>query len=213
MFYQKEEEMDKALRFGDVLKGYISVIPKIKEPFLDKLNYDYNLNIELPFFSVALSPCCSIGEKKISLSPLVPVRRTFFDNPYFDGDLTRINLKMKPINAFSPEKWEEKSAVEKADILKNDSVYTLLEFFIYMENDLFPEYPIRKHGETVKIKYYMIDFRNIYRIDCEKIESANKVPLDSKCLQLTVETRAELRDKIAYYFARIPEEDKVLLEE
>lgn len=212
MFYQKEEEMDKALRFGDVLKGYISVIPKIKEPFLDKVNYDYNLNIELPSFSVVLSPCCSIGEKKISLSPLVTVRRTFFDNPYFDEDLTRINGKMKPINAFSPEKWEEKSAVEKADILKNDSVYTLLEFFIYMENDLFPEYSIRKHGETIKIKYYMIDFKNIYRIDCEKIESANKVPLDSKCLQLTVETRAELRDKIAYYFARPPQEDKILLE-
>lgn len=94
MFY--EGTIDKALRFGDVLEGYVSVTPKINNPFFNKGDYNYHIDIALPSFSVVLSPCCSIGEQKISLTPLIEIRKTFFSNPYFAQDLTRINRRMKP---------------------------------------------------------------------------------------------------------------------
>jgi hypothetical protein len=205
MFYENNNAA--ALRFGDILKGFILVTPKIKEPFLNIQNHQYNLNIEVPSFSVVLSPCCSIGEKKISLTPLIPVRKSFFDNPYFDADLTRINRRMSPKDAFTPQKWEEKSDEEKASILKDDFVYSLVELFIYEQNNLFPEYSVRRNGITVNIRYYMIDFRNAYKVDCEKIISSAVAPLDSKCLQLSIQARSELRDKLAYYYGRVPQED------
>ena len=43
----------------------------------------------------------------------------------------------------------------------------------------------------------------------DKIISEENSPLDSKCLQLSIQTRSELRDKIAYYYARIPREDRI----
>lgn len=208
MFY--EDNRDSLLRFGDILKGFILITPKIKEPFLNIQNHQYNINIEVPSFSVIISPCCSIGEKKISLTPLIPVRKTFFENPYLDADLTRINRRMNPKDAFTPRKWEEKSPEEKARILKDDFVYSFVEFFIYEQDNLFPEYTVRRHGETVNIRYYMIDFRNTYKIDCEKIISPSIAPLESKCLQLSIQARSELRAKIADYFARVPKEDTIL---
>jgi hypothetical protein len=55
----------------------------------------------------------------------------------------------------------------------------------------------------------MIDFKNIYKIECDKIISAKNAPLNSKCLQLSIQTSSELRDKVAYYYARIQREDRI----
>lgn len=208
MFYEKK--MDTSFRFGDVIKGYITINTRIKKPFLNIENHDYNINVELPPFSVILSPCCSIGDRKITLAPLKRVRKSFFNNPHFDEDLTRINRRMDSKNVLSPEQWEKKSDKEKAEILKDKPVYTFVELFIYDENDLFPKYPIRRRGKTENISYYMIDFGNIYKLGCEEIISPKKAPIDSKLLQLSVQSRSELRDKIAYYFGRVPDEDKLL---
>lgn len=88
-------------------------------------------------------------------------------------------------------------------------MYTQLESFIYEQNDLFPEYSIRKNGKNITIRYYMIDFKNIYKIDCGTIKSPTQAPLESKCLQISKQARSELRDKISYYYARVPVEDMV----
>lgn len=61
----------------------------------------------------------------------------------------------------------------------------------------------------------MIDFKQIYHINCRKIQSNGKIVTEMvkcKVLQLTVERRADLRHKLSKYFERIPEEDKILLE-
>ena len=81
---------------------------------------------------------------------------------------------MKPQDAFSPETWKKKTPEEKLEILKDDFVYSLLEIFVYEENDLFPRYTIRQQGVNVSIRYYMIDLRNAYRIDCDKIIAPEK---------------------------------------
>ena len=56
-------------------------------------------------------------------------------------------------------------------------------------------------------KFYMIDFRNTYKLDCEKIVSPKDAPLEAKVLELSIEARADLRNKIAFYYGRTPQED------
>ncbi len=210
MFYQKE--IDEALRFGDVLRGYISVTPNIEEPVLDRFKEKHKVNIDLylPSFAVVISPCCSIGDKVISLTPLIQLRPAFFDNPYFSQDLTRINRKMKPQQAVAPEVWDRFPDEEKRKRLEAGDTYALLELFVYEENDSFPQYTLHRRQGDIKTNYYMIDFRNIYKLNCKKIVTPQNSPLESKYLQLSIQTRSELRDKIAFYYARVPEEDKIL---
>lgn len=210
MFYQ--DNMDNALRFGDVLRGYIAITPSIKGPILapSTLNEGYNIDVNLPIFSVVLSPCCSIGHGIITLTPLIKVRKAFFDNPYFLEDLTRINRKMEPEQTVPPNIWEKFPSEEKQKHSEEGYGYTFLELFIYEKNDLFPKYTIHRKRENIETKYYMINFRNAYILNCEKIKTPEDAPLDSKCLQLSLQARSELRDKIAYYYARIPKEDKIL---
>ncbi|NQE06295.1 hypothetical protein C5S32_10545 [ANME-1 cluster archaeon GoMg1] len=68
----------------------------------------------------------------------------------------------------------------------------------------------KKQGKNIETNYYILDFRNTYKLNCEKIKTLEDAPLESKCLQLPIQARSELRDKIAYYYARIPKEDKIL---
>lgn len=205
MFYQ--EEMDEALRFGDILKGYILAASSIEEPDLSK---NYKIDINLPIFCAVISPCCSIGERKISLSPLIELRNSFFDNPYLAEDLTRINRKMEPQQSVPSHIWDNLTEEERQKRLREGYAYAFLEFFVYEKNDLFPKYTIHRRQGNIETNYYMIDFRNIYKINCEKIVDPKNAPLESKCLQLSIQARSELRDKVAFYYARIPEEDKIL---
>ena len=204
MFYQ--EEMDNALRFGDVLKGFILASPIIEEPGSVET---YKITVRSPSHCVVLSPCCSIGHKVIALSPLIEVRSSFFDNPYFEEDLVRINREMEPQQAVSPHIWEKFPPEVKQERLEEGYGYALLDVFIYREHDLLPKYTVNRRQGNIETNYYMIDFKNIYKIECDKIISAKNAPLNSKCLQLSIQTRSELRDKIAYYYARIPREDRI----
>jgi hypothetical protein len=205
MFYQ--QNIDEALRFGDILKGYILAASNIEEPSLSK---NYKIDINLPAYCVVLSPCCSIGEKTISLSPLVEMRGSFFDNPYLAEDLTRINRKMEPQQTVSPQIWERFPPEEKQKRLEVGYEYGFIEFFVYEKNDLFPKYIINRRNGNIETNNYMIDFRNTHKVSCEKIITPKNAPLKSKILQLSIETRSELRLKIAKYYARIPIEDQVL---
>lgn len=205
MFYQ--EIIDAAFRFGDVLRGYTLVSSDIQVP---NLSENYKIDVNLPDFCVILSPCCSIGEKIISLSPLIKLRNSFFDNPYLVEDLTRINREMKPEESVPPHVWNSFPPEERQKRLEVGKGYAFLEFFVYNKNELFSTYIINRRQQNIETNYYMIDFRNTYKINCEKIISPKDSPLDSKCLQLSTQARTELRNKIAFYYARIPEEDKIL---
>jgi hypothetical protein len=205
--------MDKALRFGDVLQGYPSTTPIIEEPMLKESSARYNINVDLPKFTVVMDPCCEIRNKTISLTPLIQVSRAFFDNPYFAEDLTRINRKMEPQQAVSPTIWEKLPLEEKQKRLEVGRTYALLNLFIYEKHELFPKYILRrKDKEDIETNYYMIDFRNTYKLCCDKIISPENSPLESKILQLSIETRSELREKLINYYANIPLEDKILEE-
>ena len=206
MFYQ--DEPDEALRFGDVLKGFILTSPNISEPA--KPNETYSIDVYLPAFSIVMSPCCSIGDKMISLTPLIRLRNTFFNNPYLSEDLTRINREMEPEQTVPPDIWNSRlSHEEKQRRLGEGRGYAFLELFVYEKHDLFPEYTINRKQGNIGTRYYMIDFRNTYKVNCQSLITPTNAPLDSKCLQLSIEARAEMRDKISYYYARVPKEDRL----
>lgn len=211
MFYT--QNMDKALRFGDVLQGYPSTTPIIEEPMLKESVARYNIDVDLPKFTVVMDPCCEIRNRTISLTPLIQVSRAFFDNPYFAEDLTRINRRMDPQQAVSPLIWDKLALEEKQKRLEVGRTYALLNLFIYEKHELFPKYILRrKDKEDIETNYYMIDFRNTYKLCCDKIISPENSPLESKILQLSIETRSELREKLVNYYANIPPEDKILEE-
>lgn len=209
MFYT--DRLNKALRFGDVVKGYILTNPFYNEPniFLKEGSHNYKIDVEIPEYSVVLTPCCNIEGSIISLTPLTHVRSDFLLNPYFAEDLTRINRMMTAQQAMTPEKWEELDDEAKQKRKEERLNYALLRYFIYAENDRFQEYKVRNR----MICCHMIDLKNIYTIKCPKIKRANNSRpadssiLDSKILQLSVTSRKELRDKVAYYFSRPPLED------
>lgn len=206
MFYQ--EELQEELRFGDVLKGYILASSNIVEP---NLCSDFKIDVKVPDFCVVLSPCCSIGKKIISLSPLIQVYSSFFDNSYLKEDLTRINRDMLPEQSVPPYTWEAFSPEEKERRKKAGKTLAFVELFIYEQNELFPEYIVHRRDEDdFMTRYHMIDFKNTYNLNCEKIINPKDFPLESKCLQLSIDVRSELRYKIANYYSRVPKEDKIL---
>ncbi|KAF5415420.1 MAG: hypothetical protein C5S48_05780 [Candidatus Methanogaster sp.] len=211
MFYA--EKTDNYLRFGDVIGGYILPNTTIKEPILSfkSESHNYTIDVELSY-SVVLTPCCSIGESTISLTPLIKVRSNFFKNPYFAEDLTRINRKMEPQQAYSPVEWGKFSLEAQQRHLEEEINYALLNLFIYEENEIFKKYTLRGR----EITYYMINFRDIYTMKCAMIKRPEELKpedapiIESKVLQLSIQARSELRDKIVFYYSRIPEEDEIL---
>jgi len=205
MFYQ--ESMDEMLRFGDVLQGYILASANIDEP---NSNKNYKIDINLPTYCVIISPTCSIGYKMISLSPLIKLNGAFFNNPYFAEDLTRINREMEPQQTVAPKVWENLPSQEKEKRLKEGYAYAFLEFFVYDKNELFPNYTIHRKEGNIETNYYMIDFRNTFKVSCEKIITPKDAPLESKLLQLSIQSISELRNKLAFYYGKVPEEDKLL---
>lgn len=99
MFYAKNP--DSAFRFGDIIQGFALSSSCINEPSRDFSEFD--IKIINPKYSVILTPCCSIRNKKIALTPLLQIIPSFFDNPYFCQDLTNINREMKPELAIPPK--------------------------------------------------------------------------------------------------------------
>jgi hypothetical protein len=218
MFYTNNP--DEAFRLGDIVTGFVLSTSCIKSPIatLSKLGHEYSIGVHFSGYSVILTPCCSIGDGVILLTPLVRIARKFFANPYLEEDMTRINSKMLPEQSVPPVQWEKMTQEEKTrrfDMSQRES-YTFLDYFVYAPHDLLPQYSLdvlrRGKAESrgkVETGHYMIDFRKTCRVECKEIVNPKKVPLGAKVLQLTAESRQHLRDKFTYYFNRIPVEDSV----
>jgi len=213
MFY--EPTNSKILRLGDVVTGYLATKTKIKQPFLsidNSIYHNYTVNFEVPNCSVVLTPCCSIGEQNmICISPLIPLKKDFFKNPYLVDDFTRINRQIEPDKAYALSDWQKLPPEVQHAKLASGKSYIEYYLFVYAPNDYFQPYELR--GE--KTQFYMVDFRNIQTIRCDLIRSREHTLeeetniLASKCVQLSIKTREELRMKLAHYFGRRPAEDEI----
>jgi hypothetical protein len=208
MFYAGQPS--DSLRFGDVVRGFVSATPEIDRPrfenVIGKLG-EFGLAISRVPFSVVLSPCCSIADKMVSLAPLIQIRPGFLKNPYFAEDLTRINRLMEPEQSVDPHTWKALPEPEKQKRLATGRAYALMEVFVYASHDLLPPYTLDRKEGNVKLNVYMVDFRQAYRVTCESIKSPQKQPLEAKYLELSVRARRDLREKIAHYYGRTPQED------
>ena len=209
MFYSGS--LDKELRFGDVVKGFTATLPEFKQPILNfPTDKDYNIKIFMPLFSVVLSPCCSIENGKICLAPFKQIRPSLIINQYFKEDLTRVNKIVAPEYRLPPEELAKLTSQERT-IELSKTEYMFVELFVYAEHEYFPEYEVKYKDQIFKTKCYMVDFREIHRIDCRLLAEDDASARAAKCLQLSVQTRQDLRGKIVNYFNRAPEKDKLLL--
>jgi hypothetical protein len=208
MFYEKENH--NVLRFGDVLEGFILSSTSIISPEETKKKREYHIKVKNPDYVVVLSPCCSIGDKTLALSPLLSVIPGFFNNPFLSEDLTRINRKMTPQQSVPPHVWQTMSPTDKACRFKGvREAYAFVENFVYEKHDLLKTYTVHRQAGNIESNYYMLDFRRIYRIECDKVANPTQAPLETKILELLIQIRKELRDKLTWYFGRIPEEDQI----
>jgi len=225
MFY-KASIGDK-LRFGDVVKGYLSVIPKLSNPFGNA-----SIEIQTHQYSVVLDPCCDIGSGMISLSPLEEINPSFFDISYLSKDMTLLNRTGMAKDFFHPMTWNKLPDEKKTEALVATPEYGWKPYFIYEGNPLFPEYTIErpmrytevidpksklpkydsvKQSNTFRTRDRMISFKTIYRVNCKSIvkpeRTTDEIVLGSIVLQLSVETRKLLREKMAHYYSRPTPED------
>jgi len=102
------------------------------------------------------------------------------------------------------------SPEDKARRLKGEhKPYAFVENFVYEEHGLLKTYTVDRRAGNIETNYYMLDFRKIYRIECDEVASPEQAPLKTRILELSIPTRGELRDKLAHYFGREPEEDRI----
>jgi hypothetical protein len=214
MFYA--EQSSGKLRFGDVVSGYVTAIPDQEKPIVESF-VGYGVRVNLDPNLVVLTPCCSIKEHAMSVAPLIPARRRslFFKNENYKKDMTLLNYPRLP------KEWRELGEEEVTSESEEAQVYVHDSIFIYSDNKQLPRYNVKLNKDVeFESGYYYIDFRYITNVKCSCIvHEAEDIPkpkydalllqmLSSKKLELSVETRSDLRNKLAYYFLRIPEEDR-----
>lgn len=196
------------LRFGDVVTGFESAALHMHSPSADNRSLDVKIQLTRPIYFAVMTPCCSIEQQTISLVPLVEVRHRFFDFPRLAEDIARINSPMPASSAFTLEHWKKLSAEEQEKVLEQNDSYIFLECFVYEPNQIFPAYELKNKKLAFEaVRHYMVDFRSIARVECAQIERKRDAPAGIKVLELSVPARGQLRDKLAYYFGRIPDED------
>ena len=185
MFYKKRKS--RTLRFGDVLKGYCLANTVLEKPALDRRFNGYDIVVDFPLFSVVMSPCCQIERGTVALSPLTQIRNAFFDNPYLAMDFTRINRMMTSQQSIPPKAWKAMSLTERQKREAKGLQYAFPYLFVFEKNVKLPEYTLKRPQRNIKTGYYMVDFKNITKINCKEIKKPpEEALLKSKILELSV---------------------------
>ena len=193
-----------ALRFGDVIQGFQH--PTVRIDALDH-EVDLKLSVSRPQYFAIMSPCCDIELSALSLAPLTPVRDNMVLNyPRLRQNLTQFNIKFPPKEGLTAEQIAKQSPEKQAELLAQGPTYSFLDCFVYEQNGLFPTYPVTRSSKVLATsEYRMVDFKSMFRIDCRLIERGKEVPQGLKVSELSEDTRAQLRDKLSYYFGRLPD--------
>jgi hypothetical protein len=207
MFYDSKPQ--GILRFGDIVRGFLLTHSNGYSPSSVSKPDAYHIEVVHPELAAVLTPCCTIAESSGNMLVITPLREIkpdyYFDNSYMREDYTRINREMTIQQAIGPDKWKEISDEEKSQRLADSpgKKYIAFYLFAYDRHDLLPEYELKYKKMKASINYYMIDFRNICRVQIP----SDIDPLSIKILQLSIQARKELREKLSHYFGRRPEED------
>ena len=125
--------------------------------------------------------------------------------------MTRLNAHVEPKNSLPLTAWERMDPAKKAELLSKGPSYIYIECFVYEPHPLIPTYTLKKSSKEGtkewEIGHRLIDFKQIFRVECNLIERLREAPEGIKLLELTISVRSQLREKLAAFFARVPEED------
>lgn len=172
---------------------------------------DLQIHLSQPRYFAVMTPCCSIEMKSIALAPLDELSSEFLSLPQLWDDLTSVNRQMQAERAVPPKKWEHLDATKRSEILAKGMRYVLLDYFIYDVHVFFEAYPLKRNKESRDFRHRLVNFKKIFRVDCSQIDRDHDAPAGVKLLQLTDDVRGQLRDKLAYFFGRVPDEDLMTL--
>jgi len=200
------------LRFGDILKDFLTISITINDPVPELQKAKAKFEISADHY-VLMSPCCSIEDNIIMLCPLIPIKPVYLKNPYFADDMTRINKKVPPEKRLPPDKWEKLSEENRQSMENKGPDFANVEVFIFPYHPSLPANDLEYKKQPYPDMPYMIDFRRIFSVKCDKIDrEQKKIPVEAKVLELTPNARKCLRDKISFFFYRTAEEDLPFLE-
>jgi hypothetical protein len=192
------------LRFGDVVTGFQHPIVRIDTPDSE---LDLHISVTRPQYFAVMTPCCNIELKSFSLAPLESVRDAILKRSRLLENLSLVNVQFPPKDGFTPEEIAKMDGDKQAELVSQAATYSYLDCFVYEPNGFFPTYEVRRSKQTwPNLQHRMVDFKSIFRVDCSLIVREQEMPTGIKISELTVETRAQLRDKLTYYFGRNADE-------
>ena len=201
-----EDSPEPVLRFGDVITGFQLATPRTQRPS-PETQYDWSIAVSRPTYAAVITPCCSIEKKSFALAPLVEIRPGFLSNEYLAEDLTRINRKVAPEQSLPRDAWKRLPFEKRQSHLGKGQSYVFIECFIYEASGLLRKYELNRKGGAIEMGHYMVDFKSICRVDCDSVNRNQPAPPGTKVLQLDVSTRQALREKLSFYYGRVPDED------
>ncbi len=212
MFYIDEPDLT-TLRFGDVVQGFIGTVPVI-ENLIDSdvlQGYKYQVKSFIPEFSVIMTHCCSIGKGNLSLAPLQKINHKIFLNRLNSeiySDFTQLNRRIETKKRIPKLEWDNLTDKKQTELETQGGTWNYIDKIFYEKHDLFTTYDIQLKGCILKTNFYVVDFNDIYNVECSKIKKnqIDKEILKSKFLELTDNTREEFKEKIAMYFSRPADE-------
>ena len=110
-----------------------------------------------------------------------------------------------------PDTWANMSETEKhrRRAAEGDEAYADLQFFVFAPHDLLPQYDLVRRKVSHRIGHWAVDFKEISCVKCSDVNSPKCPAVKLKILQLSIESRSALREKLAYFFHRVPREDIV----
>ena len=199
------------LRLGDVVTGFPVATPSAHDKEAQQRAVSWSIRADRPNFLVILTPCCSIEDKSLLLAPLTFIRSTFLKNPWWTEDLSRLNRKMPYDKSIPPEHLKNLSEAQRLEREASGDQYALGECFVYSPHAILGEYTLPTKPPTGGIGHYMVDFKSVFRLECDFITRPAKAPAGTKLLELSVRSRTELREKLAHFFSRPAKEDLTLL--
>lgn len=204
------EPPSQIFRLGDIVTGFQHPAFQIDKPGSDEIDTHLKIHLTRPLYFAVMTPCCSIENQCISLAPLIELRHKFFEFPRLVEDMTRLNITMKPEESLPPKAWDNLPLEQKGELLAKGDSYIFLQYFVYQPHAFLKPYALKKGSQVwPDIGYRMVDFKQTFRVDCSQIERNRPAPVGTKLLELSIAARSQLRDKLAHFFGRMPDEDRV----
>lgn len=198
-------EQSQSLRQGDIVFGLPILEPSIQGKPIQDIRHSYQIDSSV-CHCVVITPCCSIEDGRILLSPLKKLTGKFTRHEIFGPNPLRINEPVEPVESIGPTLWAKLSPEDQIQREAEGTAYALLYMFVYDGHPSLPVYQLRDHDTQI----HFVDFRNSFTVKWDEIKRQSNNAIDVKVAELSMETRKLFRNKIKHFYGRIPVEDQAV---